>query len=49
MKMAGAKEKNMIRVMPDGSVGLYNKQGELVNPDITRCPFCKAAIVISYS
>jgi hypothetical protein len=48
MKMAGAKEKNMVRVTPDGSVELYDKKGELVDPDMTRCPFCKTAIVISH-
>ncbi|MEO9362692.1 MAG: hypothetical protein ABI348_02210 [Nitrososphaera sp.] len=47
-KMAGAKEKNMVGVTPDGSVELYDKKGELVDPDMTRCPFCKTAIVISH-
>lgn len=46
-KMAGAKEKNMIRVSPDGTVELYSKKGELVDPDLSRCPFCKNPIAIS--
>ena len=46
-KLAGAKEKSMIRVSPDGTVELYNKKGELVDPDVSRCPFCKTAISIS--
>jgi hypothetical protein len=46
-KLAGAKEKGMIRVSPDGTIELYNKKGELVDPDMSRCPFCKAAISIS--
>jgi hypothetical protein len=33
-KIAGAKERNMVRVAPDGTVELYDKQGELVDPDI---------------
>jgi hypothetical protein len=47
VKIAGAKERNMVRVTPDGTVELYDKQGELVDPDMSRCPFCKAAIRIS--
>ena len=46
-KIAGAKERNMIRVNPDGTVELYDKKGELVDPDMARCPFCKTAISIS--
>lgn len=46
-KMAGAKEKNMVRVTPGGTIELYSKQGELVDPDMKRCPFCKADIVVS--
>lgn len=47
IKLAGAKEKSMIRVGPDGTVELYNKKGKLVDPDMSRCPFCKTAISIS--
>lgn len=47
VKIAGAKERNMVRVTPDGTVELYDKQGELVDPDMSRCPFCRTAIRIS--
>lgn len=46
-KLAGAKEKNMLRVTPDGMVELYSQQGELVDPGMKRCPFCKANITVS--
>lgn len=46
-KMAWSKEKNLVRVTPDGTVELYNKKGELVDPDLTRCPYCGTGIIIA--
>jgi hypothetical protein len=48
-RIVGAKEKNMVRVPPGGTVELYDKKGELVDPDMSRCPFCKAPVSISQS
>jgi hypothetical protein len=45
--MAWSKEKNLVRVTPDGTVELYSKKGELVDPDLTRCPYCGTGIIIA--
>lgn len=45
--MAWAKTRNQIRVTPDGTVEQYNKKGELIDPDVSRCPFCGVGIIIA--
>jgi len=45
--MAWAKTRNQIRVTPDGTVEQYDKKGKLIDPDVSRCPFCGVGIIIA--